>query len=60
MSTDRRAHILAEVGRGEEVAVAERLKAEAVAFAAVLDDPPATTASSPASASMSCSRRRAR
>lgn len=40
MSADRRAEILAELGRGDEVAVAERLKAEAIALATRLDDLP--------------------
>jgi hypothetical protein len=40
VSADRRREILEELGRGDEIAVAERLKAEAVALAAVLDDLP--------------------
>lgn len=40
MSADRRREILEELGRGDEIAVAERLKAEAVALAALLDDLP--------------------
>lgn len=40
MSADRRREILEELGRGDEIAVAERLKAEAVALTAVLDDLP--------------------
>lgn len=40
MSADRREDILGELGRGDEIAVAERLKAEAVASATLLDDLP--------------------
>jgi hypothetical protein len=40
VSADRRREILEELGSGDEIAVAERLKAEAVALAAVLDDLP--------------------
>jgi hypothetical protein len=40
MSADRLGDILGELGRGDEIAVAERLKSEAVALAAVLDDLP--------------------
>lgn len=40
MNPDRRAEILAELGRGDEVVVAERLKGEAVALAALLDNLP--------------------
>lgn len=38
MSAERRRKILDELGRGDEIAVAERLKAEALAFAALLND----------------------
>jgi hypothetical protein len=40
MSADRLRDILDELGRGDEIATAERLKSEAVALAAVLDDLP--------------------
>jgi hypothetical protein len=40
VSADRRREILDELGRGDEIAVAERLKDEAVAFAGLLDDMP--------------------
>jgi hypothetical protein len=40
LSADRRSEILGELGGGDEIAVAERLKAEAVALAAVLDNLP--------------------
>lgn len=40
MTADRLEDILGELGRGDEIAVAERLKAEAVASATLLDDLP--------------------
>lgn len=40
MSADRLEDILGELGRGDEVAVAERLKAEAVGLATLLEDLP--------------------
>lgn len=40
MSVNRRSDILHELGRGDEVAVAERLRAEAVTLAAAIDDLP--------------------
>ena len=40
MSADPLNQILGELGRGDEIAVAERLKAEAVALATLLDDLP--------------------
>lgn len=40
MSASRLEDILGELGRGDEIAVAERLKAEALALAALLDDLP--------------------
>jgi hypothetical protein len=40
MSVDRLEDILGELGRGDEIAVAERLQAEALALATLLDDLP--------------------
>lgn len=44
MSTDLHSNILEELGRGDEIAVAERVKAEAAALTAVLEDLPGNDA----------------